>query len=138
MADLSITAADVYAADGAVSKQEYVAGATIAAGDVVYVDTANSNVLKLAQADGTALEATVKGIALCGAATGQPVVIATSGDLDVGASLTVAAVYILSATAGKIAPVADLASSSFASIIGVATAADNLKLNIFNSGAEKA
>lgn len=136
MADLSITAASVVADD--VSKEELVAGATIAAGDVLYMDTANGDVMKLAQADGTSLEATVYGIALCGAATGQPVIVARSGDLDIGASLTVAGVYILSANAGKICPVADLASSSYLSIIGVGTAADNFKISILNSGVEKA
>ena len=137
MADLSITPGDVLGVAGSFAKSEYVAGATIAAGDVVYVDTAASNVLKLAQADGTLLEATVKGIALNGAATGQPVSICTSGSLDVGATLAVAGVYILSAAAGKICPVADLASSSYCSILGVASATDNLKLIINNSGAEK-
>lgn len=137
MADLTITAANVVAADGAVSKQEYVAGATITAGQLVYVDTSASNVLKLAQVDGTALEATVKGIALHGASSGQPCVIAVSGDLNVGATLTVGVIYICSATAGGICPSADLASSSYCSIVGVATTASNLKMNIFNSGAEK-
>lgn len=137
MADLSVTAANVLGVSGSFAKSECVAGATIAAGDVVYVDTAASNVLKLAQADGTALEATVKGIALNGAATGQPVSICTSGSLNVGATLTVAEIYILSANAGKIAPASDLASSSYCSILGVASSATNLKLTINNSGAEK-
>lgn len=136
MPDLSITPANVIAAEGA-SKAEYVAGATIAAGDAVYIDTANSNVLKLAQADGTALEATVAGIALCGASTGQPCLIATAGDVDLGATLTVAQIYILSANAGKICAASELASSSYCSIIGVADAADNIGLSIHNSGVEK-
>lgn len=137
MADLSITAASVTADVGAVSVYYGTAGATIAAGDVVYIDTGASNVLKLAQADGTALEATVKGIAMCGGATGQPIVVATGGDIDVGATLTVATIYVLSATAGKLCPSADIASSSYMSMIGLATAADNLKLVITNSGVEK-
>lgn len=138
MADLSITAANVVADSGAVSIQTYTAGATITAGQAVYIDTAASNVVKLAQADGTALEATVKGVALHGASSGQPVAVAVSGELDLGASLTVAQVYILSATAGGIAPVGDLASSSYLSIIGMGTAADTFKIAITNSGVEKA
>lgn len=135
MADLSITAANVVA--DSVSKQEYTAGAAITAGQAVYIDTANSNVVKLAQADGTALEATVKGIALNSASTGQPVLIAVSGTLDLGATLTVATVYIVSTAAGGICPVGDLASSSYLSIIGVGTAADELTIGILNSGVEK-
>jgi outer membrane protein assembly factor BamB len=138
MAAISITATNVIAADGAVSKQEFVAGATIAAGDWVYVDTANSNVLKLAQADGTVLEATVKGMALNGGVTGQPIMVATSGDVAVGAVLTVADTYILSATAGKMDPVADLASSSYLSIVGFGTTTSNFRFHIKNSGIEKA
>jgi hypothetical protein len=138
MADLSITAANVVADSGAVSIQTYTAGATITAGQAVYIDTANSNVIKLAQSDGTALEATVKGIAMHGAASGQPIAVAVSGDLDLGASLTVAQVYILAQTAGGIAPVGDLASGDYLSIIGMGTVADNFKLSITNSGVEKA
>jgi outer membrane protein assembly factor BamB len=138
MAAITITAADVIAADGAVSKQEYVAGATIVAGEWVYVDTANSNVLKLAQADGTALEATVKGMALNGGVTGQPIVVATSGTIAVGSVLTTAVVYVLSATAGKMDPVADHASSSFMSICGVGLSATSFHFSIYNSGVEKA
>ena len=137
MADLSITAADVTAVAGAVSVYYGTAGVTIAAGDAVYVDTAASNVLKLAQADGTALEATVKGIAMCSGSAGQPITVATGGDIDIGATLTVALIYVLSAAAGKICPSADIASSSYMSLVGLATAADNLKLVITNSGVEK-
>lgn len=138
MAAISITGTSVVAADGAVSKQEYIAGATIVAGEWVYVDTANSNVLKLAQADGTALEATVKGMALNGGVAGQPVLVAVSGDVAVGSVLTTAAVYVLSATAGKMDPVADHASSSYMSICGVGTSATNFHFSIYNSGVEKA
>ena len=137
MADLAPTAASVVAADGAVTKSEHIAGASIVAGDWLYMDTANDNVMKLAQADGTALEATVYGMALNTAAIGQPVLVARAGNVDFGCVLTVAAVYILSATAGKICPVADLVSSSYLSIVGYGTAANNLAIAIQNSGVEK-
>lgn len=137
MADLAPTAASVVAADEAVVKSEHVAGASLAAGDWVYMDTANNNVMKLAQADGTALEATVYGMCLNTAAIGQPVLVARGGNVDFGCTITVAAVYILSVNAGKIAPVADLASSSYLSIVGYGTAADNLAIAIQNSGVEK-
>ncbi len=136
MADLVITAASVTAADGAVSKQEWVAGETITAGQSVYIDTTNSNVAMLAQSDGVALEATAKGIALNGAAATQPVNIAVSGDMDLGVVLVVGETYVVSQTAGGIAPIADLAVGDFVSHLGIATAADNLKLAITNSGVE--
>lgn len=136
MADLAPTAGSVVAAEG-ISKTEQIAGASIVAGDWLYMDTANNNVMKLAQADGTALEATVYGMALNTASIGQPVLVARAGDVDFGCTITVAAVYILSVNAGKIAPVADLASSSYLSIVGYGTAADNLTIAIQNSGVEK-
>lgn len=136
MPDLAITAANVTADDGAVNKYIGTAGATVTAGQACYVDTANSNVLKLAQSDGTALEATVKGIAMHGAASGQPLTLATSGDIDLGATLTVGATYVLSQTAGGIAPIADLATGDFVSHIGIGDAADNLSIGIKNSGVE--
>ena len=136
MADLSITAANVAAAAGEVSKQEWVAGATITAGQAIYIDSAASNVAKLAQSDGTAAEAEVKGVAMNGASSGQPVIIATSGDIDLGATLTVGEIYVLSQTAGAICPASDLATGDYVSILGVATAADELKIILTNSGVE--
>jgi len=136
MADLSITAANVSADDDAVSKQEWTAGATITAGQAVYIDSSDSNKAKLAQSDGTEAEAEVKGIAMNGAASGQPVIIATSGDIDLGATLTVGTIYVLSQTAGGIAPSADLTTGDYVSILGVADAADNLVIAISNSAVE--
>jgi len=137
MADLVITAANVTAADGAVTKDSsYNAGATITAGQAVYSDSSDNNDLKLAQSDGTAAEATVKGIAMGGGADGQPITIAKGGDIDLGATLTVGETYVLSQTAGGICPIGDLAVGDYVSIIGVATAADNLEIHIINSGVE--
>lgn len=137
MADLSVTATSVVAVESEVTKQEYIFGETVTAGQSVYVDTANNNVIKKAQADGTALEATVRGIALNGGAAGQPGVVAVGGKLNPGATVAVGEVYILSATAGGICPAADLTSSSYCSIIGVGTDTDEITLSIFNSGVEK-
>ena len=134
MADLSITAANVERVDG--GKEEWTAGATITAGQVVYLDSSASNVAKLAQSDGTEAEADVQGIALCGASSGQPVLISTNGNIDLGATLTVGETYVLSQTAGGIAPVGDLASGDFVTHIGVATAADNLRISLVSSGVE--
>ena len=134
MADIVITPANVVAVS--VSKQECTAGAAITAGQAVYVDTANDNVVKLAQADGTALEATVKGIALNGASTGQPVLIATSGTLTIGGVAAVGTVYVLSDAAGGICPAADLGVGDYCSIIGVGITAANITISILNSGVE--
>lgn len=135
MADLSVTAASVVTSSG--NALDGTAGATITAGQVLYVDTADSNKLKLAQADGTALQATVAGIALHGAASGQPIRYQATGTINVGATLTVGQVYVVSATAGSIAPYSDLTSSDYVSVLGVATTAAILSMQIQNSGVEK-
>ena len=124
MANITITASDV--APGAnVMQVKGVAGATITAGQALYLD-ALTNTYKLASA--TAEDTAVfKGIALCSASAGQPVVIAKNdSDLDLGNQLSVGEVYCVSATAGAIAPVADLVTGNFVSIVGIANASDSL------------
>ena len=133
MADLSITAANVLAASGAVI-QSGTLGATGTAGQVVYLDSSTQK-LRLADADLSVAAAEVVGILLNGGGDGQPIDYVLSGGVDVGATLTVGEIYVLSGTAGGIAPEADLASSDWVTVLGVATAADNLKLSIIASGA---
>jgi len=136
MADLSITAANVVATAGEVTTRNVTAGATVTAGQTVYLDSSDSNHAKLADANDTAAKADVTGIALNGAADGQPLQIATGGELDLGATLTVGKIYVQSTTAGGIAPVDDLASSSYVTVIGVADAADNILLIMKTSGVQ--
>jgi hypothetical protein len=137
MADLSITATQVQPDTTSGVNNGYYAGATIAAGDVVYVDTSTST-WKLADTnDGGQSTATILGIALCGAVSGQPVTVQVTGSptLGAGAAPVVGTIYVLSATPGKIAPAADLATGWRTSIIGVGTTGNKIKLNIFLSGA---
>jgi predicted transcriptional regulator len=87
MADLSITAADVQPASDT-RKKTVTAGATITAGQAVYLDTTDSNKAKLADASAQA-SSVAEGIALHGAASGQPLTIAIGGGIDLGATLAV-------------------------------------------------
>ena len=136
MADLTITAAEVTYTVGAITKYTGVAGATITAGQACYIDTASSNVVKLAQSDGVALEATIKGLALHGASATQPITLAIAGNMDPGGTCVVGETYVLSRVAGAIAPIGDLATGDFVSHVGIGTTASNLKLSIVNSGVE--
>lgn len=132
MADVTVTAGSVVATSSTITQQG-TAGATITAGQTVYIDTANNNVLKLADSNASSLTATVAGIALNSASSGQPVIYAVSGTLTCGFTATAGAVYVQSATAGGIAPVADLTTGWRTSIIGIATSTTVLKLGINNS-----
>jgi hypothetical protein len=135
MPDLSITAANV-AVYADVAPRDGTAGATITAGQVLYEDTSDSNKLKLADCDSSSATATVVGIALHGASSGQPIKYAPSGELTIGATVTVGEIYVLSGTAGGIAPEADLASGDYVSILGVGTTAARIRFNILNSGVQ--
>lgn len=108
MADLTVTAANVAFTSGTTASG--TAGATITAGQALYLDSATST-LKLAQCDATAAEYAVVGIALHGSLTGQPLVYARTGStINIGATTAKTTTYVLSATAGGIAPQADLTS----------------------------
>lgn len=133
MANLSITAANVRASSAAVIGQG-VAGATITAGQAVYLDETDGK-LKLAQSTSTTAYK-VAGISLHGAADGQPLTyVIEDDDFTPGATLSLSAaadkgVYVLSATAGAICPAADLASTNRPVFLFVAKSATKACLRI--------
>lgn len=134
MADLTITAANVVPGNGA-RITNGTAGATITAGQVVYLDPAD-NRFKLADCDNAS--ATVRaafGIAVNGASTGQPVAVQTAGELAFGAILAAGVSYYLSPNAGGIAPIADIASGDHTVLVGMAGSTSVLVVGIKASGA---
>lgn len=131
MTDLVQTAANVLAG-AAANKKQGVAGATIVAGNSVFLNS--SNQLVGAQKDVDAASAAAVGVALDDGAIGQPVIYQTSGEIDVGATLVIGETYVVGAAAGGIAPVADVIATEFATILGVALAGGVLKMGILQSG----
>lgn len=133
MADITITAANVVAGGSAV-KVDGTAGATITAGQVVYRDASTGRYL-LADCDSaTAAVRSPVGIALNGAANGQPVEVLTKGSVTIGATLTAGVAYYLSGTPGGICPVADLSTGDYPTIIGIARSTSVLDVLIHESG----
>lgn len=132
MADLTITASSVVASSGAVTSTG-TAGATITAGQPLYMDSSDSNKLKLADANASSATATCVGVSLHAALSGQPITYITAGSYTVGASLTAGLVYVVSATAGGIAPAADLASGWRTTVLFVATSTTVGRLVLYNS-----
>ena len=134
MPDLTITAANVIA--GANSKKTPgVSGATVTAGQTVYRDPTTKKFL-LADSDSpTEAVRACAGIALHAASNGQPLMIQEEGDINLGATLTVGEIYVLSDTAGGIMPEADLEAGDYVTVLGVASSASNLKMKIVASGA---
>jgi hypothetical protein len=90
----------------------------------------------LSDANASATTKAITGIALNGAAIGQPVSVQTSGTITIGATVAVGTIYVVSATAGGIAPSTDLASTWGTIIIGVADTTGTIKLQFFDSGVD--
>lgn len=130
--DISVTAASVIAGTDATFATG-TAGGTITAGQPLYIDTSDSNKLKPADCDASDLASTVAGIALHAALSGQPIKYQTGGNLTFNAVLTAGKCFVASATAGGIAPIADLTTGWRTSVLGVALSTTSLKMNIINS-----
>jgi hypothetical protein len=133
MADLTVTPASVIPGANAVIERSGTAGATITAGQVVYFDDTTGK-YKLADSDGAAALRSPRGIALNGASDGQPLAVQTKGKITIGATMTAGLAYYLSKVAGGIAPVADIASGGYATVLGIATSTTVLELNMTESG----
>jgi hypothetical protein len=123
--DLSITASAVVPSANAV-KSTYTAGATITAGQLIYLDTADVDAqgigkAKLSDANGATALRVVDGIAINSASAGQSVTVVTYDPaLVIAASgLTANTILISSATAGGVAPSADLTTGWYLTVIGV-------------------
>lgn len=134
MADITITAASVV--KGADARTlTLVAGAAITAGQVVYKDAADNDKVKLADADSATAAIRVPfGVALNGAAAGQPVTVQTDGLITIGGTVAPGVVYLLSDNAGGIMPAADQEAGDYTSIIGVGASATEITLHLFSSG----
>ena len=136
MADLIVTAANVALHSTAATTELVTYGATITQGQVVYRDTADSK-MKLADANVSAALATAYGIALTPGDADDKGYVAKAGPIDLGATLTVGEIYMVSDTAGGIAPEADIATTNdYVTILGVASAADQLNININATGVQ--
>jgi len=119
-ADVTITPASVL--PGANAKTTLgTAGATITAGQLLYFDS-TAQQWKLADANLSEAAATVAGLAASGGASGQQIIVVLyDDDLTVGGTLSTSApIYVLSGTAGGIAPVADLTTGWYARPVLVA------------------
>lgn len=130
MADLTVTAANVVTVSGGINK-DFVAGEAFTAGQCVYLKTSTNKWMK-AQCDGTAEEAgsgTVLGIALNTGVLNQPAAVQTSGIITAGATVVVGKIYLVSATAGGIAPVDDIVTSTQkVTVLGIGATAANIDM----------
>lgn len=118
--DLSITTTSFLTGANAKTKVGK-AGAAITIGQLLYFDE-TAGTWKLCDANASAAAAKCGGIAGSAAASGQDVIVVLEDDdLTLGATLSMSApIYVPSATAGGIAPVADLTTGWYPSVIIIA------------------
>jgi hypothetical protein len=132
MSDVSVTAGSVIASANAVI-ETVVAGETLTAGQPVYINS--SGLAMKADANGSSTWS-VRGIVLNGASVNQSTRIALEdSDFTPGFTLSLSGaaddgVYVLSATAGGIAPVTDLASGHYPVVLMVAKSTTKAYLKI--------
>lgn len=138
MSDVSITAANVVPASDA-QIGTGIAGATITAGQSIQLE-ASSGTWKLASAATTAILAGSGGVAVAvsGASAGQPVSYIQSGTTAIGGTVVKTGIYVVSPTnPGGIAPIADLGSGNYLSILGYATTTGILAITRNATGVTK-
>ncbi len=125
-ADVTITSTNVVPSANAQYRYG-VAGAAITAGQLVYLDT-TTNTWKLSDANLSATASDVDGIAINSAASGAPVTVVTQDDdLTLGGTAAEGTIYILSATAGGIAPAADLTTGWYAVVVALGKSATKVR-----------
>lgn len=134
MAAISPTAASVVKAAGSTTATG-TAGETITAGMSLYLGADNK--IYKAQCDGTANQAACIGIALTGSSLDQPITYLSSGGINLGATLTVGETYVVGTAFGGINPIGDLVSTNYVTILGIATTASNLAVDIQVSATQK-
>ncbi len=130
MVDLVITSTDVDKVSG--SQRTAEAGVVITAGDSIYIDAAG--LAQLCEKDQTVVEAAFDGIALNDAGVAQPVTYQVSGEIDLGSVLAAGIVYGVGAGPGALAPVADITTGNFGTVVGIGISATNLKIGVNRSG----
>ena len=135
MADLSQTAANVALGAGGVTVSVVNVGEAITQGQPLYLKSSDN---KYWRCDSDAEEsAQAAGIALTPASTNGYVVMATGGTVNLGATLTVGETYCVSTNVGAIAPIGDLTTGDYTTILGAALTTANLDLDLYISGVAK-
>lgn len=135
MADISQTAANVAASSNTVVTLAQV-GEAVTQGQPGYLNTSDNKYYR-ADANDTAAKANASVIFLTPASTDGYSLIATDGYVNLGATLTVGQIYVVSTNVGAIAPYSDLSTGHYVTILGVAITAALLDFTPVVSGIQK-
>jgi len=137
MANLTQTAASVKTGSASTQIRLVQYAESVTQGMPVYKDSVSGKYYK-ADANVTAAAAAAVGIALTPNSSDGYGVIATSGYVDLGATLTVGESYYVSDTAGAIMPAADVSTGEYVTALGVAISTALINLQIQASGVQRA
>lgn len=130
MADVTPVAANVKTSSNTVS-QNVQFGEAVDQGEVVYLKSDGKHWLA---DNSTTILAAASGIALTPNVADGYGQIATAGDIELGATLAVGEVYVVSSTSGAIHPDTDLATTEILTILGYGKTAALLTLDINQTG----
>ena len=134
MANLTQTSANVAAGSDTGTTRVQV-GEAVTEGQPGYQATTG----KYLQADASVVTtAAATGVFLTPAALDGYAIFATSGLINLGATLAVGETYVVSATKGAIAPIGDLTTGEFVTPLGIAISTSELRLVPRASGIAKA
>lgn len=131
MADLSQTAASVV---GYGEQLHGTLGGSVTAGMPVRRQTSGSWV---ASTNASLAGAQVDGIALSGGASGQPFTYQKAGNINLGATLAVGKIYVLSAS-GAVSQVDDVTTADYVTVLGIGITTALMKMGIVVSGVQAA
>jgi hypothetical protein len=138
MAALTITSTQVLpGATAAIARYTVATGATITAGQAVYV--VSGRLVNLADCDGAdPLAKMCRGIALNSAAAGQPVSVLERGDITLGAGAAPVngTPYFLSPTPGGISPLADMLTGDAVIYLGMGIGNNTIAVHIHITAAQ--
>lgn len=137
MADLSQTPANVKLGDENTKTKLRQAGEAITQGMPYYISTTDGKAYQTDANDGVA-KADVKGIALLPAALDGYFIGAEEGLVFIGATVAVGTAYVVSATKGAIAPLADITTGQFIGQIGYAVTTSTIDIQPVVVGVAKA
>ncbi len=136
MADVTVTAANVKPVGTSRTVQTVLLGETVTQGQPLYLKAADSKYWK-ADAD-TLAEAAAAGIAITPGVADDYAIMLTAGTINMGGTLAVGQVYVVSVNAGGVAPYSDLGSGDYVTILGVATTTAILNVDLNATGIAKA
>lgn len=136
MADVTVTRQNVQIMSALTKYKPVQYGEAVTQAQTIYLKSDGK--WYLADCDGASAEIAMSNggaIALTPGATNEYGIAVASGPMDVGGTLVVGETYYLSDTPGGIKPHADLDPADRVVILGVATAADTLNVDISYTGA---